>query len=78
MARSICLYSSGGARMRQLVFNRDGKVISIEATGVAHRAGTSVRGADSFELVTHSARAMSVRYRPPRSRQAGFERSCMQ
>ncbi len=68
VARSICPYCGVGCG--QLVFHRDGKVVSIEGDPESpiSRGHLCPKGADSFELVTHPGRAMSVKYRPPRSK----------
>jgi formate dehydrogenase major subunit len=67
-ARSICPYCGVGCG--QLVFHRDGKLISIEGDPESpiSRGHLCPKGADSFELVTHAARLTTVRYRAPRSR----------
>jgi formate dehydrogenase major subunit len=69
VARSICPYCGVGCG--QLVFHRDGKLISIEGDPESpiSRGHLCPKGADSFELVTHSGRLTNVRYRPPRSRE---------
>ncbi len=68
VARSICPYCGVGCG--QLVFHRDGKLVSIEGDPESpiSRGHLCPKGADSFELVTHSARLTKVRYRAPRSR----------
>jgi formate dehydrogenase major subunit len=68
VARSICPYCGVGCG--QLVYHRDGKVVSIEGDPESpiSRGHLCPKGAASFELVTHPARATSVKYRPPRSR----------
>jgi len=68
VARSICPYCGVGCG--QLVFHRDGKLISIEGDprSPISRGRLCPKGADSFELVTHPGRLTTVRYRPPRSR----------
>src|SRR5438876_4005071 len=69
VARSICPY--GGVGCGQLVYHRDGKLISIEGDPESpiSRGHLCPKGAASFELVTHPARATKVKYRAPRSRQ---------
>jgi formate dehydrogenase major subunit len=69
VARSICPYCGVGCG--QLVYHRDGKVVSIEGDPQSpiSRGHLCPKGAASFELVTHPGRAMRVRYRPPRSRE---------
>jgi formate dehydrogenase major subunit len=67
VARSICPYCGVGCG--QLVYHRDGKVISIEGDPQSpiSRGHLCPKGADSFQLVTHSNRLTTVRYRAPRS-----------
>jgi len=67
VARSICPYCGVGCG--QLVFHRDGKVISIEGDPQSpiSRGHLCPKGADSFELVSHPARSTKVKYRAPRS-----------
>jgi formate dehydrogenase major subunit len=69
VARSVCPYCGVGCG--QLVYHRDGKLISIEGDPESpiSRGHLCPKGADSFELVTHDARAAKVKYRPPYSRQ---------
>jgi len=68
VARSICPYCGVGCG--QLIFHRDGKVISIEGDpeSPVSRGHLCPKGAASFELVTHPARAKTMKYRAPRSR----------
>jgi formate dehydrogenase major subunit len=68
VARSICPFCGVGCG--QLVFHRDGKVISIEGDPESpiSRGHLCPKGADSFQLVTHPGRATSVKYRPPKSK----------
>jgi formate dehydrogenase major subunit len=68
VARSVCPYCAVGCG--QLVYHRDGKVVSIEGDPASpiSRGHLCPKGADSFELVTHSGRATRVKYRAPRSR----------
>jgi len=68
VARSICPYCGVGCG--QLVYHRDGKVISIEGDPQSpiSRGHLCPKGAASFELVTHEARATTVKYRPPFAR----------
>src|SRR5438093_11288376 len=69
VARSICPYCGVGCG--QLVYHRDGKLISIEGDPESpiSRGHLCPKGAASFELVTHPARATKVKYRAPHSRQ---------
>ena len=68
VARSICPYCGVGCG--QLVYHRDGKVISIEGDPQSpiSRGHLCPKGAASFELVTHEARATTVKYRAPFAR----------
>jgi formate dehydrogenase major subunit len=69
VARSICPYCGVGCG--QLVYHREGAVVSIEGDPESpiSRGHLCPKGAASFELVTHAARATKVKYRAPRSRQ---------
>ena len=69
VARSICPYCGVGCG--QLIFHREGKIVSIEGDPQSpiSRGHLCPKGAASYELVTHDARAKTVRYRAPRSRQ---------
>jgi formate dehydrogenase major subunit len=68
VARSICPYCGVGCG--QLVFHRENKVVSIEGDPESpiSRGHLCPKGAASYELVTHPARATTVKYRAPRSR----------
>ena len=67
-ARSICPYCGVGCG--QLVYHRDGKLVSIEGDPQSpiSRGRLCPKGAASFELLTHSKRLTRVRYRAPRAR----------
>jgi len=69
VARSICPYCGVGCG--QLVYHRGGKLLSIEGDPQSpiSRGHLCPKGAASYELVTHPARATKVKYRAPRSRQ---------
>jgi formate dehydrogenase major subunit len=69
VARSVCPYCAVGCG--QLVFHRDGKVVSIEGDPASpiSRGNLCPKGSASHELVTHPGRATKVKYRAPRSRQ---------
>ena len=68
IARSICPYCGVGCG--QLVYHRGGKLLSIEGDPQSpiSRGHLCPKGAASYELVTHPARATKVKYRAPRSR----------
>ena len=67
-ARSICPYCGVGCG--QLVYHRGGRLLSIEGDPQSpiSRGHLCPKGAASYELVTHPARATKVKYRAPRSR----------
>ena len=69
VARSICPYCGVGCG--QLVFHKDGKLISIEGDPQSpiSRGHLCPKGADTFELHTHPGRLKKVRYRAPYSRE---------
>ena len=69
VARSVCPYCAVGCG--QLVYHRDGKVVSIEGDPASpiSRGHLCPKGAASYELVTHAGRATRVLYRAPRSRE---------
>jgi formate dehydrogenase major subunit len=67
VARSVCPYCGVGCG--QLIFHRDGKIISIEGDPQSpiSRGHLCPKGSATFELVTHPARAKTVKYRAPHS-----------
>jgi formate dehydrogenase major subunit len=67
VARSICPYCGVGCG--QLVFHKDGKLISIEGDPESpiSRGHLCPKGADTFELHTHPGRLKKVKYRRPYS-----------
>jgi formate dehydrogenase major subunit len=69
IAKSICPYCGVGCG--QLVYHREGNVVAIEGDPQSpiSRGRLCPKGAASFELVTHGARATKVKYRAPRSRE---------
>ena len=69
VARSICPYCAVGCG--QLVYHRDGKVVSIEGDPESpiSRGHLCPKGAASYELVTHPARSTKVKYRAPHARE---------
>ena len=64
---SVCPYCGVGCG--QLVFHKDGKLISIEGDprSPISRGHLCPKGAASYELLTHPQRLTKVRYRRPRS-----------
>jgi formate dehydrogenase major subunit len=69
VARSICPYCGVGCG--QLVFHKDGKLVSIEGDPQSpiSRGHLCPKGADTYELHTHSGRLKKVKYRRPYSNQ---------
>jgi formate dehydrogenase major subunit len=69
VARSICPYCGVGCG--QLVYHKDGKLISIEGDPQSpiSRGHLCPKGADTFELHTHPSRLKKVKYRRPYSKQ---------
>jgi formate dehydrogenase major subunit len=67
VARSVCPYCGVGCG--QLVYHRDGKLISIEgnAQSPVSRGRLCPKGAASYQLLTHTNRLSKVRYRRPGS-----------
>jgi formate dehydrogenase major subunit len=63
VARSICPYCGVGCG--QLIFHKNGKLISIEGDPESpiSRGRLCPKGADSFELLTHSGRLKKIKYR---------------
>lgn len=68
VSRSICPYCGVGCG--QLVYHRDGKLVSIEGDpgSPVSRGHLCPKGADTYELHTHSNRLTKVKYRRPYSR----------
>jgi formate dehydrogenase major subunit len=69
VARSVCPYCAVGCG--QLVFHRGGKLLSIEGDPASpiSEGHLCPKGAASFELLTHAARATKVKYRAPFARE---------
>ena len=67
VARSICPYCGVGCG--QLVYHKKGKLVSIEGDPKSpiSRGRLCPKGADTFELHTHSERLNRVKYRKPHS-----------
>ncbi len=68
VSRSICPYCGVGCG--QLVYHRDGKLVSIEGDpgSPVSRGHLCPKGADTYELHTHSNRLTKAKYRRPYSR----------
>src|SRR3954463_12361971 len=68
VARSICPYCAVGCG--QLIFHRKGRLVSIEGDPQSpiSEGHLCPKGAATFELLTHPARATRVRYRAPYAR----------
>ena len=77
VARSICPYCGVGCG--QLVYHRDGKVVSIEGDPESpiSRGHLCPKGSASYQLVTHEGRATKVKYRAARSKKWQVERTCL-
>ena len=69
VARSICPYCGVGCG--QLIFHRRGRLVSVEGDpgSPISEGHLCPKGAATFELLTHPARATRVKYRAPYSRQ---------
>ena len=69
VARSICPYCGVGCG--QLVYHKNGKLISIEGDPQSpiSRGRLCPKGANTFELHTHTGRLNKVKYRRPYSTQ---------
>jgi formate dehydrogenase major subunit len=69
VSRSVCPYCGVGCG--QLIFHRNGKLISIEGDPESpiSRGHLCPKGSASYELLTHSNRATKVLYRRPRGLQ---------
>jgi formate dehydrogenase major subunit len=67
VSRSICPYCGVGCG--QLIFHKNGKLISIEGDPESpiSRGHLCPKGAASYELLTHPQRAKRVLYRAPRA-----------
>ena len=65
VARSVCPYCGVGCG--QLVYHKNNKLVSIEGDPESpiSRGRLCPKGADSFELLTHSNRELKVKYRRP-------------
>jgi formate dehydrogenase major subunit len=67
-ARSVCPYCGVGCG--QLIFHRHGRIISVEGDPQSpiSEGHLCPKGAATFELLTHPARATRVKYRAPYAR----------
>lgn len=65
VARSICPYCGVGCG--QLIYHKDGKMVSVEGDPQSpiSRGRLCPKGADTFQLHTHSNRLSKVKYRAP-------------
>jgi formate dehydrogenase major subunit len=65
VARSICPYCAVGCG--QLIFHRNNRVVSVEGDPASpiSEGHLCPKGAATFELLTHAARATRVKYRAP-------------
>jgi formate dehydrogenase major subunit len=69
VARSVCPYCGVGCG--QLVFHKDGKLISIEGDPESpiNQGNLCPKGAASYQLLTHSRRETKMKYRAPRAKE---------
>jgi formate dehydrogenase major subunit len=69
VARSVCPYCGVGCA--QLVYHKDGKLISIEGDPESpiNQGNLCPKGAASFQLLTHSRRLTRMKYRAPRAKE---------
>ena len=69
VARSVCPYCGVGCG--QLVFHKDGKLISIEGDPESpiSQGNLCPKGAASFQLLTHDRRETKMKYRAPRAKE---------
>jgi formate dehydrogenase major subunit len=69
VTRSICPYCGVGCG--QLIYHKDGQMISVEGDPESpiSRGHLCPKGANTFELHTHSGRLKTVKYRAPYSRE---------
>jgi formate dehydrogenase major subunit len=65
VARSVCPYCAVGCG--QLIFHRHNRVVSVEGDPASPLSEGHLcpKGAATFELLTHTARATRVKYRAP-------------
>ena len=77
VARSICPYCGVGCG--QLVFHKEGKLISIEGDPESpiSQGNLCPKGAASYQLLTHDRRETKMKYRAPRGRTCSSRYSAM-
>ena len=65
VARSVCPFCAVGCG--QLIFHRDGRIVSVEGDPASpiSEGHLCPKGAATQELLTHAARATTVKYRAP-------------
>jgi formate dehydrogenase major subunit len=65
VTQSVCPYCGVGCG--QLIFHKDGRVLSVEGNPASpiSEGHLCPKGAATFELLTHAARATRVKYRAP-------------
>src|SRR2546423_2273838 len=69
VARSICPYCGVGCG--QLIFHKDGKLISIEGDpdSPINQGNLCPKGAASYQLLTHDRRETKMKYRAPHAKE---------
>src|SRR6476620_2565862 len=69
VARSVCPYCGVGCG--QLIFHKDGKLISIEGDPESpiSQGNLCPKGAASYQLLTHSRRETKMKYRAPQAKE---------
>jgi formate dehydrogenase major subunit len=69
VAHSVCPYCGVGCG--QLIFHKDGKLISIEGDPESpiSQGNLCPKGAASYQLLTHSRRETKMKYRAPRAKE---------
>jgi formate dehydrogenase major subunit len=69
VARSVCPYCGVGCG--QLIFHKDGKLISIEGDPESpiSQGNLCPKGAASYQLLTHDWRQTKMKYRAPRAKE---------
>ncbi len=69
VARSICPFCAVGCG--QLIYHKDGKLVSIEGDPESpiSQGNLCPKGAASYQLLTHSGRETTIKYRAPRAKE---------